>query len=1035
MRRRVWPAWGVLVAFMIITAISTFYVKSDVDVQAKRQFIFGCNEIRARIAARLEAHEQILLSGAAFFDASDNVTRNEWRTFTQRLNTETNFPGIQGIGFALWIPPDRLAQHLREIRSECFPNYNIRPEGDRGAYSSIIYLEPFIGRNLRAFGYDMFSEPVRRAAMERARDQKEAALSGKVFLVQETDEDIQAGALMYVPVYRKGMPTGTVEERREALLGWVYSPYRMTDLMRGILGGYDSPEGLRIGLQVYDGTLLNPDTLLYDSQTSKDTGLAPKFTEELHVNFNGAFWILRFTQERGQVSLTKAWFILASGMIISLLLFWLTLSLYNSRFNALQMAERLTAELRASEERYRLVAETIHDCFWMATPDIDKMLYVSPAYETIWGRSCESLYNSPMSFIDAIHPDDRECFFEVIAENRSQGTRWIITYRIVRPDGSIRWVEDCGFPVYDAKGNLYLNTGIARDITERKQAERRQYVASEILGILNDTSTLTDSIKLILAVIKRETDVDAAGIRLRSGDDFPYFVQSGFSQAFLRTENTLISRDASGPCRDENGNIRLECACGMVLSGPADPLNPLFTEGGSIWTNDMRPFLDIPVEQDPRFHPRNNCVHQGYLSVALIPIRANREIVGLLQLNDRKQDCFTSELIRFFEGISASIGVALLSKRAEEELRISEDKFSKAFHMNPDAILITRLVDGMIVMVNEGFRQIFGATAEEVIGKTALELNIWVNPEDRNRVIEGVKTDGKVNNFEFIFRTRDGDIRYGLMSASIITLDGVAHILSITRDITERRLAQEQLFQAQKMEAVGTLAGGFAHDLNNKLQVIKGYVDLILFNKDVPETAKSNLGVIKHAVDTSAELIQGMMTFSRKTPVELQPIELNKLIASICSMLAHVIPKTIDIDLVAGDDLWTVNAAPNLIDQILMNLAINASDAMPDGGKLTIKTQNTTLDEEYCSFDPVAKPGRYVLIEVSDTGTGMDKETVSHIFEPFFTTKESGKGTGLGLAVVYGIVEKHGGRIVCDSEPSVGTTFRVYFPAIEDRPG
>jgi PAS domain S-box-containing protein len=371
-------------------------------------------------------------------------------------------------------------------------------------------------------------------------------------------------------------------------------------------------------------------------------------------------------------------------------------------------------------------------------------------------------------------------------------------------------------------------------------------------------------------------------------------------------------------------------------------------------------------------------------------------------------------------------------KRAAEELRISEDKFSKAFHLNPDAILITRLVDGMIVTVNEGFTQIFGAREEEVIGKTAMELNIWLNPEDRNRVIEGLKTEGKVNNFEFSFRTKYGDNRYGLISASIISLDGVAHALSITRDITESKIAREQLFQSQKMEAIGTLAGGFAHDLNNKLQIIKGYLDLILFNKDLPETIKTDLEVMTQAVDSSADLIKGLMVFSRKTPVELQPMGLNKLIASICSMLAHAIPKTIDIDIVAGDDLWAIIAVPNQIDQILMNLAINARDAMPDGGKLTMKTQNITLDEEYCRIDPVAKPGRYVLIEVSDTGTGMDKETVSHIFEPFFTTKEAGKGTGLGLSVVYGIVEQHGGRIVCDSEPSVGTTFKIYFPAIED---
>jgi GAF domain-containing protein len=218
--------------------------------------------------------------------------------------------------------------------------------------------------------------------------------------------------------------------------------------------------------------------------------------------------------------------------------------------------------------------------------------------------------------------------------------------------------------------------------------EDLQYLAVEILAILNDPSALADSIHLILDAIKRKTGFDAVGIRLRSGDDFPYFVQNGFSHDFLLTENSLIERDAQGsPCRDANGNISLECTCGLVISGKTDQTNPLFTEGGSCWTNNSLPLLDLPADQDPRLHPRNNCIHQGFCSVALIPIRANRamrlgkamrgkaplparahrEIIGLLQLNDRRNDCFTLDMIRFFEGIGESIGIALMRKQAEEE--------------------------------------------------------------------------------------------------------------------------------------------------------------------------------------------------------------------------------------------------------------------------------------------------------------------------------------------------------------------------------
>lgn len=210
--------------------------------------------------------------------------------------------------------------------------------------------------------------------------------------------------------------------------------------------------------------------------------------------------------------------------------------------------------------------------------------------------------------------------------------------------------------------------GLERSEEKLKQTQRRQYIAAEIIGILSDPPSVADTINSILTVIKRETGFDAVGIRLRSGNDFPYFVQNGFSHDFLLMENTLIARDADGGiCRDKNGKISLECTCGLVISGKTDPTNPLFTEAGSCWTNNSLPFLDLPAEQDPRLHPRNRCIHQGYCSVALIPIRSHKEIVGLLQLNDRKKDCFTLEMIHFFEGITASIGVALMRKRTEEE--------------------------------------------------------------------------------------------------------------------------------------------------------------------------------------------------------------------------------------------------------------------------------------------------------------------------------------------------------------------------------
>jgi len=214
---------------------------------------------------------------------------------------------------------------------------------------------------------------------------------------------------------------------------------------------------------------------------------------------------------------------------------------------------------------------------------------------------------------------------------------------------------------------------------EAAQVRRNLDLSTEIMGILNASTGMTGTINSILAAIQKETGFDAVGIRLRSGKDFPYFAQNGFPEDFLLTENTLVVRGQDGgPCRDKTGKYKLECTCGLVISEKTDPANSLCTEGGSFWTNDSLPILDLPADQDPRLHPRNTCIHNGYFSIGLIPIRSDGEIVGLLQLNGRKKEMLTLEQVHFFERLSASIGVALMRKLAEEELKKERKRLQKA---------------------------------------------------------------------------------------------------------------------------------------------------------------------------------------------------------------------------------------------------------------------------------------------------------------------------------------------------------------------
>ena len=458
---------GILLSGLLVTGILVRYEKSAAEAEARRDFDFVCREIQTRIEGRLDAHAQILRSGAAFLSHDNVVSRKEWREFAERQKIGQKLPGIQGIGFALLIPPSQLALHIQEIRAEGFPDYQVRPEGAREIYSSIIYLEPFSGRNLRAFGYDMFSEPVRRAAMERARDLDEAALSGKVILVQETGQDVQVGTLMYVPVYRSGEPHETVDERRAALFGWVYSPYRMNDLMQGILGSWERTERRRIHLKIFDGMSASPGSLLYDSQhgAASKTVPAGRMTRETAVDSAGREWHLSFSEAGGSgANYSEVWMVLGGGTIISLLLSGLALSLANTQANARRIAERMQNKLLQFEAAVEQSLDGI------ALADMNgNILFVNKAWADMHGCSVHEhigrhfgVFHTREQLLMTVNPTNTLL-------HQSGSYRGEIGH--VRKDGSTFTTWMSNVVVLDANRKPYRILAIAHDVTDIKRAE------------------------------------------------------------------------------------------------------------------------------------------------------------------------------------------------------------------------------------------------------------------------------------------------------------------------------------------------------------------------------------------------------------------------------------------------------------------------------------------------------------------------------------------------------------------------------------
>jgi len=383
------------------------------------------------------------------------------------------------------------------------------------------------------------------------------------------------------------------------------------------------------------------------------------------------------------------------------------------------------------------------------------------------------------------------------------------------------------------------------------------------------------------------------------------------------------------------------------------------------------------------------------------------------------------------EGITRDISEL---KTAEASIRAVEERFRLAFHTSPDSINLNRVSDGMFIDINQGFTDLTGYTREDVIGKTSLEINIWKDPDDRKRLVDSLLTTGFVKNLEAQFVRKNGELGVGLMSACTLSINDENIILSVTRDITEKKQAEEateklqkQLVQAQKLEAIGSLAGGIAHDLNNLLSPILGYSELLLFDNAANDPFKEKLEHIIKAGKGARDLVRQLLAFSRKQTLEFSSMDINETLAGFEKFLRRTIRENIEIDIVRSPHVRPIMADIGQIEQVIMNLAVNASDAMPDGGKLTIETSLVELDENYAKTRSGVKPGEYVMLTFSDTGCGMDEEVRLQIFEPFFTTKGN-QGTGLGLATVYGIVKQHRGNIWVYSEPGKGTTFKVYLP-------
>ncbi|MEO5859048.1 MAG: PAS domain S-box protein [Pyrinomonadaceae bacterium] len=777
----------------------------------------------------------------------------------------------------------------------------------------------------------------------------------------------------------------------------------------------------------------------------------------------------------------------------------------------LDITERKNAQsaLLESNQKFHELAATIDDVFWIRSHDMSEVQYVSPAFEKIWGRPVERLLNSPDDWISFIFPDDREGVLDAFSALGANSTPLDIEYRIVRPDGDIRWIRVRAFEIRNEEQVVIRYAGVVTDITDRKiandalrESEARYHSLFEnmIEGyaycevIYGEDGELVDLIYLEVnrafgeltgltdVVGKRATELIPT-VKETNPELFPLYggvASTGRPakfETFLEPLDVWLSITLYSPDTDhlvavfenitESKRVAGELAAlsvrtelrermlTMLLSSMTDFAQIYDNHGRILFVN--QPLLDLWNKS------LDEVVGKNFHELEYPEDLATRLQAQLDQVFKTKQPIVDESAYAGYDGIpgyyeyifSPAIGPegnvdfvvgstrdVTERKLAEEMLRSSEEDLSRSqriAHLGSwemDVPETLSIHEGELRWSDEVFR-IFGYMPNEIEVTSDIFFNS-IYSDDRSLVLDAMASalyEGKAYQIDHRIMTRDGHVRFVDQHCEVVRDDEAGRPLRLVgtiQDVTSQKELGEQLRQSQKMEAIGVLAGGIAHDFNNLLTAINGYSDLTLRGMEPEDPFRNNVKEVREAGERAAELTGQLLAISRKQVLESEIINLNTVVSDIENMLRRLIRENIDLQIELDPELGNVKADPGQIEQVIMNLVINAGDAMPEGGMLTIRTENFYLDQDSSSIHLSIPRGHFIKLTVIDTGAGMDPETQSYIFDPFFTTKPVGKGTGLGLSTVYGIVKQSGGDVRVSSERGHGTSFDIYLPSVDD---
>jgi PAS domain S-box-containing protein len=736
---------------------------------------------------------------------------------------------------------------------------------------------------------------------------------------------------------------------------------------------------------------------------------------------------------------------------------------------------RHTLELIESEDRFRLLAENITDVFWISSPDLGRIHYVSPGYERIWGRPVSEVYSDPHAWAECIIADDRPRVLAVFSALMQDEASVSVEYRITRPDGSVRWVQDRGFQVRDAEGRLVRLTGIVTDITERKQIELAALHVAAIVESSEDAiigkdmnSTITswnkgaekifgyDSAEMLGTSIMRLIPADRWDeeneilSKIRRGESVENFetlrqtkdgrlIDISVTASPIRNATGIVigvskvARDITERKRAEEARQLTEARYRTLFEYAPDGIVILDPEAYYLDVNSsMCGMLGYAREEFIGLHASDIVAQAEIWEIgsAMSEIKSKSDYHREWNFRRKDGSVFSADVIATMMpdgNLLAMIRDITDRKAAQQQIAEQAALLEKA----RDAILV-RDLGGKILFWNNGAERIYGWTRQEAVGRNIDEL-LYSNPkqfeEANGLAIKQGEWYGEIRH-----RTRD-QREITIEARWTLIRDDSGHpksVLAINTDITDKKKIEAQFMRSQRMESIGTLAGGIAHDLNNILAPIILSIDFLKAVSDHPQ-AKKMLEIIDVSAKRGAEIVRQVLSFARGAEGQRVAIQMEHILKELELIIRDTFPKNIRLQFSAPNKTRAILGDPTQLHQILLNLCVNARDAMPAGGTLAIDVENCEVDEQYAAMNIGAKAGSYVTVSTTDSGTGIPRDLLDRIFEPFFTTKEVNKGTGLGLSTVMAVVKNHDGFVNVYSELGKGTTFKVYLPAIASR--